>query len=135
VGVINSQQEAAEALAKEKIDLTLAFLRARIEMPFASFDAPKGFDGIDSKSCEFEYVICCQMGGKYHVIGKLPAEIEVENYAVKQFSTMVTKNLEMARERVAELVEHSERLKKERIDGYQQLRKDAAPESKLGIPQ
>ena len=135
VGADDSPQNLAEALAKEKNDLTLAFLRARTEIPFASFAAPKQFVDLESGSCEFEHVICCHVGSQYHVIGKLPAESDVENYAIKKFSTMVASDIDAARINVAKFVQLANEKKKERIEGYQKLREDAAPESKLGIPQ
>jgi hypothetical protein len=135
VGAEDAPQNQAEALAQEKIDLTLAFLRARTEVPFASFTVPKQFVDMESSSCEFEHVICCHVGSEYRVVGKLPAELDVENYAIRKFSTMIAADIDTARTNVAKFVALANEKKQERIEGYQQLRKDAAPESKLGIPQ
>jgi hypothetical protein len=121
VGVSGSQQELAEKRAKEKIEQTLAFLRARTEIPFATFDAPEKFSGIYSNSCEFEYVICCQVGNKYRVVGKLPAEIEVENYAIKQFSKIVTATVDADPDALPRLVEKAKQKRQERIGRHLKL--------------
>lgn len=134
VGVSEVQHDMVEQRANERAEQALAFLRARTEIPFASFDAPKQFEGMYSNSCEFEYVICCQVGGEYRVIGKLPAEIEVENYAIKQFSRIVSEVLKSQPDALSKLVGRADQKRQERIDGYKELRQNAAPESKLAIP-
>jgi hypothetical protein len=87
-----------------------------------------------SNSCEFEYFICCQVGSEYRVIGKLPAEIEVENYAIKQFSKIVVATLETNSDALPRLIEKAKEAKEDRINGYIKLREKAAPKSKLALP-
>ena len=110
IGVNAQAVEAVQELEEEQIKLAREFLNARIELPFASFDAPKAFSGIYSKNCCYEFVIC-SLGtdGQYKVLGKLPAEVDFERYAIKFFSKYLCKDIDDARSGVAMVVAESQK--------------------------
>lgn len=110
-GVVGAEEESAnEDHEKEKIQLARDFLNARIEIPFASFESPKAFNGINNKNCAYEYVICSYgSDGEYRVIGKLPAEVDLENAAIKAFSKHLCKDIDAARAGVAKVVTEAQK--------------------------
>lgn len=117
IGASADAADVKQALEEEMLALTHAFLGARTEMPFAEFDAPKAFDGIYSKSCTYELVICSLgTSGKYNVIGKLPADLPLENLAIKYFAKYLCKDIEKAREGVATVANAAQKKRQERLD-------------------
>lgn len=101
-------EDAKDALKQEKLELTFKYLNARSKMPFASFEAPKAFDSIQNKNCGFEIVICVQRGGKYHVLSKLPAEPDLEDYCLARMSDYLCKDIDRARAGVTSVVKHAQ---------------------------
>jgi hypothetical protein len=110
IGVDSEAQDLAKDLEEEQIELAWKFLSARGEMPFASFEAPSAFRDIYNKNCAYEYVICVKdCDNKYHVVGQLPAETELENYLVKHLSKYLCNDMEIARQGVAKLEAEAEK--------------------------
>lgn len=110
IGVDTQAAEAIQDLEEEQLSLAYEFLNARTEMPFASFDAPKAFNGIYSKNCTYEYVICSvSANGQYNVLGKLPAEVTFEHYAIRFFSKHLCKDIDQARTGVAKVVTEAQK--------------------------
>lgn len=108
--------DAKQALEDEMLSLTHTFLNARTELPFATFDAPKAFDGIYSNNCAYELVICSLgVGGKYNVIGKLPADQALENLAMKYFAKHLCNDMQKARTGVATVVAEAKKRREARI--------------------
>lgn len=115
IGVSHQGSDEAEDRESEKIALSHAFLSARAEIPFASFDAPKAFEEIYANNCTYEFVICSISNGKYNVIGKLPADLDLENLAIKYFSKYLCKDLEVAKEGIASVISEAKKNREERL--------------------
>jgi hypothetical protein len=115
IGVSQQGSEEAEDHESEKIALSHAFLSAKTEIPFASFDAPKAFDEIYANNCTYEFVICSMSNGKYNVIGKLPADLALENLAIKYFSKYLCKDFEVAKEGIASVIAEAKAKREERF--------------------
>lgn len=115
IGVDIDAVDAKQALEDEMLALTHAFLGARTELPFATFDEPKAFEGIYSKNCAYELVICSLgIGGKYNVIGKLPADQALENLAMKYFARHLCQDIQKAREGVSTVVAEAQKRREAR---------------------
>lgn len=116
IGANADAVDAKQALEEEMLALTHAFLSARTEMPFATFDTPKAFEGIYSNNCAYELVICSLgTGTKYNVIGKLPADQALENLAIKYFAKHLCNDIEKAREGVATVVNAAQKKRQARL--------------------
>ena len=102
-GVDDEKVDEKQQLEDERLELTRTYLQSRGYFPFAKFAAPNQFDGINNDNCEFEYVVCTVSNGHYNVVCKLPAEVELENYALKKLSTYLCKDMDTAREGVAKM--------------------------------
>ena len=92
-----------QQLEVERLELTRTYLQSRGHFPFAKFPAPKQFDSIYNNNCEFEYVVCTISNGQYNVVCKLPAEVELENYALKSLSINLCKDIDTARESIGKM--------------------------------
>jgi hypothetical protein len=92
-----------QQLEDERLELTRTYLQSRGHFPFAKFAAPKKFENIYNNNCEFEYVVCTISNGQYNVICKLPAEVELENYALKSLSINLCKDIDAARESIGKM--------------------------------
>ena len=115
IGVDHDGSDKTEDHEREKIALSHAFLSARTEIPFASFDAPKAFDEIYANNCTYEFVICAMSNGKYNVIGKLPADLALENLAIKYFSKYLCEDFEVAKKGIASLITQAKKRREERL--------------------
>ena len=124
IGVDSESIDAAKDLEDEKIDLTWKYLSARGYDPFVSFDEPRQFKDIQNKNCAYEYVICYRgMDRKYHVIGKMPAKTELENYLVKYLSRYLCDDIELARKGIGRLVIEAEK-KRAVLDAVYEARQE-----------
>lgn len=122
IGVNSDSTESDDGSDEEVLNLAHTFLSARTEIPFATFKAPKAFDTIYSKNCTYEFVICSLVDGQYRVIGKLPADVALENLAVKHFAKYLCKDIEKARQGVATIVAESKKKRAERFSLNQRLK-------------
>jgi len=102
-GVDDEKVDQQQQLADERLELTRTYLQSRGHFPFAKFAAPKQFENIYNNNCEFEYVVCTISNGQYNVVCKLPAEVELENYALKKLSDHLCKDIDLAREQIAKM--------------------------------
>ena len=53
--------------------------------------------------------------GKYNVIGKLPADLALENLAIKYFSKYLCKDFEVAKEGIASVIAEAKAKREERF--------------------
>lgn len=102
-GVDDEKVDEQQQLEDERLELTRTYLQSRGYFPFAKFASPNQFDGINNDNCEFEYVVCTVSNGHYNVVCKLPAEVELENYALKKLSAYLCKDMDKAREAIAKM--------------------------------
>ena len=102
-GVDDEKVDEQQQIEDERLELTRTYLQSRGYFPFAKFAAPNQFDGINNDNCEFEYVVCTVSNGHYNVVCKLPAEVELENYALKKLGAYLCKDMDKAREGIAKM--------------------------------
>lgn len=122
-GVDTSVKSPKQLVDEEKMNLSRKFLEARTEMPFASFKAPKQFEGMTNPNCEFELVICRWVGDKYRVVGKLAPTMDNEYLMLREFSTFLFgegNSIEKVRDAVDTLMKKAEEKKQIRLNPPQQ---------------
>jgi hypothetical protein len=98
---------------EEALELARDYLRARSELPIASFKLSRKSPIIQSDAA-LKHYICHERNGRQYVLSQLPVSVEQETALVKDFAKVLCKDLPIAKRKVKKLHSKAMAKRKER---------------------
>lgn len=103
----------SEDVLEDMLEITQNYLRARSELPLASFKLPKDkIQGIRREG--LTYFICHERYGRQYVLAELKVEKEQETAMVRDFAKELCAKIEVAKRQVSKFYEKAMRKRKQR---------------------
>ena len=94
------KEEVFEDELEEVLDLTRDYLRARSELPLASFKSPKGL-AVDGEKGALTHFICHERNGRQYVLAQRSISKEQETAMVRDFAKELCADRKTAKKRIS----------------------------------